>query len=361
MKKIILSLSFILSTLSFYGQITSCFNANPVCANGSLISNTTGIPSEGQLGCLGSTPNPKWYIFKSGLSGAIDLQLNQGYNSPSYNNQDVDFIMWGPFEHIPDCTSELYGYPNNTNTSIANNIQDCSYSASSTEFVNVANAPSGKFYVIMSTNYSSQSGNIMIQQTNQGQVGAGSLICDYVIINNQPTNRTYNVNGDISFTVNTLNASSYRWEMSIDGSNWTPLNDGGTMPGISGAFTNTLNLTNIPSTYDGYYFRVSAANAGDSVYSKVSQLTSTLSQSNFDNELFSVYYDINSDVIVIQNNDETNTNFAYKLYELNGRVVATGEIDSQVKNLSTANYQSGVYLLELSNQNKRLIKKIIKK
>jgi hypothetical protein len=337
-------------------QITSCFNATPICANGSLISNTTGIPSEGNLSCLGATPNPKWYIFKSGLSGAIDLQLSQGNNSPSYNNQDVDFIMWGPFDHIPDCTSEL----SFINSSIPNNILDCSFSASAIESVNVSNAPSGKFYVIMSTNFSDQSGSILVQQTNQGQVGAGSLICDYVIISNQPTNRTYNVNGDISFTVNTLNASSYRWEMSIDGSNWTPLNDGGTMPAISGAFTNTLNLTNIPSTYNGYYFRVSAANSGDSVYSKVSQLTSTLSQSNFDSEIISVYYDKNSDAIVIQNNDETHAKFSYKLYDLNGRVVATGEIDSQVRNLSTSNYQSGVYLLEVFNQDKRLIKKIIK-
>lgn len=340
-------------------QITSCFNATPVCANGSLISNTTGISSEGSLLCLGATPNPRWYIFKSGISGAIDLQLSQGNNSPSYNNQDVDFMMWGPFDHLPDCTSELYGYPA-TNTLISNNVQDCSFSGSAIESVNVSNAPSGKFYVIMSTNYSNQSGSILIQQTNQGQVGAGSLICDYVIIDDQPSDRTFNVNGATSFSVTTLNASSYRWEMSIDGTNWTALSDGGTMPSISGAFTNTLNLTNVPSTYDGYYFRVSASNAGDSVYSKVSQLNSTLSQSNFDHELFSVYYDINSDEIVIQNNDKTQAKFSYKLYDLNGRVIATEEIDSQVRNLSTSNYQSGVYLLEVFNQDKRLIKKIIK-
>lgn len=338
-------------------QITSCFNATPVCANGSLISNTTGISSGGNLGCLGATPNPKWYIFKSGLSGAIDLQLSQGNNSPSYNNQDVDFIMWGPFDHLPDCTSEL----SFINSSLpANNVLDCSFSGSAIESVNVSNAPSGKFYVIMSTNFSNQSGSILIQQTNQGQIGAGSLICDYVIIDDQPSDRTFNVNGATSFSVTTLNASSYRWEMSIDGSNWTSLNDGGTMPEISGAFTNTLNLTNVPSTYNGYYFRVSASNAGDSIYSKISRLNSTLSQSNFDNELFSIYYDIYSDAIVIQNNDETHTEFSYKLYDLNGRVVASGEIDSQVKNLSTSNYQSGVYLLEVFNQDKRLIKKIIK-
>ncbi|MQP24342.1 T9SS type A sorting domain-containing protein [Flavobacterium sp. LMO8] len=212
----------------------------------------------------------------------------------------------------------------------------------------------------MSTNFSGQSGSILVQQTNQGQVGAGSLICDYVIIDDQPSDRTFNVNGATSFSVSTLNASSYRWQMSIDGANWTDLSDGGTMPGISGAFTNTLNLTNVPSTYDGYYFRVSSSNAGDSVYSKISQLNSTLSQSNFDNELFSVYYDINSDAIVIQNNDETLAKFSYKLYDLNGRVLATGEIDSQIRNLSTSNYQSGVYLLEVFDQDKRLIKKIIK-
>lgn len=341
-------------------QITSCFNATPVCANGSLISNTTGFPSQGIVGCLGSTPNARWYIFKSGDSGAINLQLSQSNNSTGVGI-DIDYIAWGPFDHLPDCNTELYGYPNGSSNSIANNVIGCSYSANFIESINVTNAPSGKFYVIMSTNFSGQSGNILVQQINQGQVGAGSLVCDYVVINNQPTNRTFAVNGDISFSVNTLNATSYRWEMSIDGSNWNVLSNGGSMPAISGAEARILNLTNIPSSYNGYYFRVSASNAGDSVYSKISQLTSTLSQSNFDNELFSIYYNSNSDVIVIENNDTTNSKFTYNLYELNGRLVSSGTIESQIMNLSTANYQSGIYLLEIFNDEKRFVKKIAKK
>lgn len=357
MKKIYTLIFLFISGL-ITSQIANCSNATSVCANGSLIPNTTGLPSQGVIGCLGSTPNAKWYVFKSGNSGAIDLQISQGNNSPSYNNQDVDFIGWGPFDHLPDCNVELYGYPS---TSIPNNIFDCSFSGSSTEMANIVDAPSGKFYVIMSTNYQGQLGSILVQQTNQGQVGAGSLVCDYVIIDEQPSDRTFNVNGSTSFSVTTLNASSYRWEMSIDGSNWTALSDGGTMPGISGAFTNTLNLTNVPSTYDGYYFRVSASNAGDSVYSKVSQLNSTLSQSNFDDEFFSIYYDSNSDVIVIENNDTNDLKFTYNLYELSGRLVSSGTIEAQVKNISTDNYQSGIYLLEVFNDGKRLLKKIAKK
>ena len=342
-------------------QIQSCLNATPICADGSLISNTTNTFTGGSVACLSSTPNPKWYIFKVGDSGELNLQISQGNNAPIYDNQDVDFISWGPFEHLPNCDTQLYSYPSGLNTSILNNIVGCSYSASGIENLNILNGPSGKFYVVMSTNYSNLTGSILVQQINQGQPGAGSLICDYVIIDNQPIDKIYTVNGNISFSLGTLNASAYKWEMSTNGVDWTVLSDGGAMPALTGTDTNTLTLSNIPASYNGNSFRALASNGGDSIYSMVSQLNSTLSQNNFENELFSAFYDANLDAIVIKNNYSANPKFEYKLYELSGRLISSASIQAQIENVSTANCQSGIYLLELYNGETRQVKKIIKR
>ncbi|MFD2909180.1 T9SS type A sorting domain-containing protein [Flavobacterium ardleyense] len=358
MKKNYILFLFLISNL-VSAQIQSCLNANPICADGSLIANTTNNISAATVGCLISTPNQKWYIFKVGDSGDISLKISQGDNAPSYDNQDIDFISWGPFDHLPDCTTELYGY--SSNFTQASNVVGCSYSASSIENFNLLNAPSGKFYVIMSTNYSNLPGSILVQQINQREAGAGSLICDYVIIDQQPDNRTYAVNGTVSFSLETLNASTYRWEMSTNGTDYSVLSEGGSMPAITGVETNTLTLANTPSIYDGYSFRALASNNGDSVYSKVSTLNSTLSQNSFENNLFSAYYDATKDVIVIKNNDNTNAKFQYNLYELNGRLISSATIQSQIENVSTANCYSGVYLLELFNGETRQVKKIIKR
>src|SRR5690606_5671154 len=125
MKKTLLYLLLFLSFYSF-SQSPTCENASAICSgNVAPFPNTTGVPSFGGPGCLGTAPNPAWFFFQVGQSGDLVFQLNQGNNAPNYNNQDVDFILWGPFTG-PNCT-DLFDYsPGATE----NNIVDCSYSAS---------------------------------------------------------------------------------------------------------------------------------------------------------------------------------------------------------------------------------------
>src|SRR5690606_25199412 len=122
----------------------TCENASAICSgNVAPFPNTTGVPSFGGPGCLGTAPNPAWFFFQVGQSGDLVFQLNQGNNAPNYNNQDVDFILWGPFTG-PNCT-DLFDYsPGATE----NNIVDCSYSASPTETINIPNAISGQYYML---------------------------------------------------------------------------------------------------------------------------------------------------------------------------------------------------------------------
>ena len=144
MKKILLSLLFIslfIHTNSF-GQAPNCAGASPICSsagltypnvhNGSQAETNTGI----EYDCLGSEPNPNWFDFQVGISGALNFHIQQSTTSGGPANLDVDFICWGPFTS-PMCS----GTNLNTSTEVG-----CSYSAAATENFSIPNALSGQIY-----------------------------------------------------------------------------------------------------------------------------------------------------------------------------------------------------------------------
>ena len=175
MKKIYLLLVLInLISFDIYSQSSpTCAGALPFCAGGSTFTfpNTTGSPSTSSPGCLGSAPNPAWFYFQISVSGNLNFLLTQGNNPPNLNNQDVDFICWGPFAS-PQCTG-LYDVPDG-NTGIPNNIVACSYSAAATETFTIPNAIAGQVYMILITNFSGASGQITLTQTS----GTGATNCN---------------------------------------------------------------------------------------------------------------------------------------------------------------------------------------
>ena len=198
----------------------TCINADPFCT-GTTYNFPAGVNSgTGETGpnycCLYSTPNPVWYYLLIDQPGNIEIYI---HSSPQ---KDLDFICWGPFTNIDDpcmypttyltnsggCSSHHApgaggGYP-------SGNTVDCSYSASSEEWCYIPNAQTGQFYILLITNYSNQSCNIIFEQTNAGQPGAGSTNCNIVICNMSnitatptacnPSTNLYSVSGTITFT-----------------------------------------------------------------------------------------------------------------------------------------------------------------
>lgn len=137
------------------GQVNpgaSCDQAG-CSANGSYPS-LTGVPSMGTFGCLGSTPNANWVAIGVSANGNIDITLTQG--------GDVDFAAYGPFSSV------AAGCPIGPGTPQV----DCSFSASSTEYINIPNAQVGQVYIILITNYSNSAGTINLNVTN------GSINCN---------------------------------------------------------------------------------------------------------------------------------------------------------------------------------------
>jgi gliding motility-associated-like protein len=172
---------------------TQCDSAQLTCGDGSVINNQIGVPSYGAIGCLFTTPNPFWFTIEIEVSGPITFTLNQ----TSTGNSDVDFILWGPFTDAQINTTacnNLYDYPDG-NTTIPNNVIDCSYSAAATEFIDIPNAIAGQHYLLLVTNFGNALGTFNINQTG----GTGAAACcdvdlgaDVVLCN--ATSHTINAN-----------------------------------------------------------------------------------------------------------------------------------------------------------------------
>ncbi|HLP63146.1 MAG TPA: hypothetical protein VK161_01460, partial [Flavobacterium sp.] len=181
--KFVLFLNLLFSSFIGYSQSAVCNGAEPVCGGGGFsYTNSTGQASIGSPDCLGSAPNPAWFYFQVSQSGPINIMLNQGNNAPNYNNQDVDFICWGPFTSTNatvNCNN-LYDFPDG-NTSIPDNVVACSYSAAAVENFSIPNALAGQVYVLLITNFSNQPGQIEFTQTNINNANAGLTDCELLL------------------------------------------------------------------------------------------------------------------------------------------------------------------------------------
>lgn len=269
--------SRILFTQANCNLATSCINANSLCNSiGVPFVNTINLPTSGSAGCLGSTPNATWFYLPISQSGNINLQVSQGNNAPTYNNLDVDYIIYGPFTS-PTAGCASYGPAN---------IVSCSYSAASTEYPTITNAQVGQYYLMMVTNFSNQAGfitinslptstgvinctgftfNAFLDGNNNGIKDSGELNFplgdfhyeknnDGVIHNiTSPTGTTYVYDNvatnlyNVNFTVNPVYATNYN----VNPASYTGINPGASMvtyyfPVTATSTYNDLAVTVVP-------------------------------------------------------------------------------------------------------------------
>ncbi len=129
-------------------------------------------------GCLGSTPNSKWFFFKANTSGTLNIKQTNS------NDEDVDGAIWGPFDSIEDITNRCRSYP----APLA-----CDY-ASADYFNFSIQAEAGKYYVLLVGS---------ISATNVGVAGAtGVKITDILpvgvtYVSHTTAEGTYNQNTGI--------------------------------------------------------------------------------------------------------------------------------------------------------------------
>ncbi len=89
---------------------TMCTGANSLCGTfGNVYANTTGVASQGAMGCLMSSPNATWFYFSVDTPGQINLEIKQSTLADmSTADLDVDYVIYGPYSQIiAPCNGQL--------------------------------------------------------------------------------------------------------------------------------------------------------------------------------------------------------------------------------------------------------------
>ena len=242
-----------------------CEDFIPFCSNivgGITYSPSIGINSEfgspGNVGCLGSTPNPAWFFFQIQDNGPIDIQISSGF--------DVDFICWGPFNQTQwnEGVCSLVFDTDWSNQHIA----DCSYSASSLEYCNITNTQTGEYYLMLISNYANQPSITTIYQIGGiGTTNCNSL-CDHsistFITDCDSTNNTYSINSTLYLPHPPVTGT-----LSI-------INSSGGMLTFEAPFPDTLNFSFTHLASDGLQHQIQLGFSGDPFCSNTVNYTAPL-------------------------------------------------------------------------------------
>ncbi len=147
----------------------TCSTATPFCTQSGATypaGVNTGTGESGpDYSCLGSEPNPAWFFLKIGTAG--DLHITETNSS----NYDVDFILWGPFTSQYACGSLT-----------SDKVADCSYSGAAVEYIDIASASVGQYYILLITNFSNSSTNISLTKTS----GSATTDCNIIYVPQAP-------------------------------------------------------------------------------------------------------------------------------------------------------------------------------
>jgi gliding motility-associated-like protein len=208
-----------LFAFNFNAQTDLCNGAAPFCTGTTynFAAPVSGTEAEvgPDYGCLSSQPNPVWYYLQIASNGTIVMDIA---GADAFLD-DIDFACWGPFTTptggcagglTADCGG-FFGCESNTSPFAsypAGNLVDCSYDGQAAEVCTIPNAIAGQYYMVLITNYGGNVTNIIFDQTNTGQGGAGATNCNILcnITNMTATpgacipGNTFNVTGTISTT-----------------------------------------------------------------------------------------------------------------------------------------------------------------
>jgi gliding motility-associated-like protein len=165
------------------GDGAICDFAQPFCT-GTTYNFPAGVGTgTGEVGpnygCLSNTPNPVWYYLKVSGAGPIEIYM---YGDSA---ADIDFACWGPFvSPTTPCTAELTAGDDASTHSVAGpssdypsaNMIDCSYDSQEMEWCYIPNPQIGEYYILLITNYSNQTQNIVFSQSS----GSGATDCSII-------------------------------------------------------------------------------------------------------------------------------------------------------------------------------------
>ncbi|MGY8866945.1 MAG: GEVED domain-containing protein, partial [Methylophagaceae bacterium] len=189
MKRILLLFLIIFSYTFTFGQATACDpNIPEICSVSSYPASVSGTASApgGSFDCTGNTisMNPAFFYLEAGTTGPLNIDMDPVDITGNPLTNDLDFICWGPFSNTANMCNSL----------TTANIQDCSYSAASSETCNIANAIAGQFYVILVSNWTSgTAAPCFIEFTPDSPLAGGGFAGDNNTINPCSTEPPFNL------------------------------------------------------------------------------------------------------------------------------------------------------------------------
>ncbi|WP_431133316.1 gliding motility-associated C-terminal domain-containing protein [Psychroserpens mesophilus] len=156
------------------GPPTFCLDALPICASDLEYPSIIGdeiAPPYLDYDCLGSQPDPIWNSIYFDEAGDYVFTLEQTGLDGTGN--DVDFIVWGPFNDQPEGCYNL----------LPENVADCSFSFVSVETITLNGVQAGDVYLILITNYSQDDGVYTFTQDSGPTDGTNcEIVCDAEIL-----------------------------------------------------------------------------------------------------------------------------------------------------------------------------------
>ncbi|NPD83162.1 PKD domain-containing protein [Lentimicrobium sp. L6] len=179
-----------------FGQNFNCIESWLICTY-QTVTYPGGLDfDDAEIGpdyaCLNQQRNPAWFHMQIEQVGDIELNI---YNP---DEEDVDFICWGPFDSpYGACTDQLASI----------NEVDCSYSYTWNEYCNIPseNMNVGDYYILVVMNYSQDPCTVTIEKSD----GAGETACSDMIIN--PSSNSPVCEGNTIELYASPDGGSYTW------------------------------------------------------------------------------------------------------------------------------------------------------
>jgi hypothetical protein len=359
----------------------SCDFAEPICSGTTTtfpnMTNTTALIGN-NYDCLASQPNPSWFYFKIDQPGDLTLNIIQSTNS-SGSGIDVDFILYGPYSSYTEATTYCGNLGTAINGSAINNVVDCSYSTSSIENAIITNAQVGNVYILMITNYANESGYFTIYQTS----GFASLDCSILNNNSSPTSYLWST-GDTTpwISVTPDDTTSYLVTATSNGCEYTDSSIVTVIP------TPTVSVNNevIASGESATLTAIGTPAGGTYNWSPSNETSSSIVVSPIVTTDYAVSYLLNGcssealatvDVVAGLSDQTTHSitvfpnpaqnslsiqvsepliGSVFEIIDQQGRVLKTGEMQTQDQLITISEIKQGIYTIRIANRNLKFMK-----
>lgn len=158
MKRLLIVLFMLVSTLGVSQSNVDCTNPTEICSDATFSGNSSGagVQDLGQNnnGCLNIEHQSSWYVFQISSSGTLGFTLQTAV--------DYDFAIWGPYSTYPPCPPGQQPIrcsyaPQAGPTGLGNGATDTSENGTgmgnSNGWVAPLNVIAGEYYIMLIDNY----------------------------------------------------------------------------------------------------------------------------------------------------------------------------------------------------------------